>query len=82
MTGALEITQLPEEVQELLRQYMPTYNASNVLVLGGADHMRLVFLDTDAEVGKSIPRCAINVPYSIANGLVTTVRAVTDRRPS
>jgi hypothetical protein len=82
MTSTLKIAQLPQELQDLLQQHMPTYNANNVLVLGAADHMRFVFLDTGSGIGKPVPRCAINVPYAITDSLISTVRTVADRRPS
>jgi hypothetical protein len=82
VSGKVESDGLPPEIQGLLRQYMPVFVGENAVVLGGDEHMRLIFVGTPNEDGKPNPRCAIDLSYEVANGLVTSIREVLARRPS
>jgi hypothetical protein len=78
----IESQGLPQEIQDLLRQYMPVFVGENVVVLGGEDHMRLVFVGEPHADGKPNPRCAIDLSYDVANGLLASIRDVLARRPA
>lgn len=78
----IEAHGLPQEIQDLLRQYMPVFVGENVVVLGGEEHMRLVFVGTPNADGKPNPRCAIDLSYDVANGLMSSIRDVLARRTS
>ncbi len=78
----IEAHGLPQEIQDLLRQYMPVFVGENVVVLGGEEHMRLVFVGTPNSDGKPNPRCAIDLSYDVANGLMSSIRDVLARRTS
>ncbi len=81
MSGNVESQQLPQEIQDLLRQYMPIFVGENVVVLGGDQHMRLIFVGTPDPDGKPNPKCAIDLSYEVADGLVASIRDVLVRRP-
>lgn len=82
MSATLQTEGLPAEVQELLRQYMPTFVAENAVVLGGGDHVRLVIVGAPDAEGRPVPRCAIDLSYDIAAGLAQSVKDVVARRPA
>ncbi len=82
MSEMIESKGLPEEIQDLLRQYMPVFIGENVVVLGGDEHMRLVFVGSPNADGKPNPRCAVDLSYDVANGLVSSMRDVLGRRPT
>jgi hypothetical protein len=77
----MHMTALPPDVQELLRRYMPTFTAENVLALGSADHMRLVFLGPPDAEGRPVPKCAIDLSYETAAGLAGSIKQVEQQRP-
>ncbi len=81
-SGLVQTAALPPDVQELLRRYMPTFVAENVLALGSADHMRLVFLGPPDAEGRPVPKCAIDLSYEAAAGLAGSIGDVTAKRPS
>lgn len=78
----IEAHGLPQEIQDLLRQYMPVFVGENVVVLGGEEHMRLVFVGSPNADGKPNPRCAIDLSYDVANGLMSSIRDVLAQRTS
>jgi hypothetical protein len=80
--GFLQTAALPPDVQELLRRYMPTFTAENMVALGSSDHIRLIFLGPPDADGRPVPRCAIDVSYETAIGLSNSIRDVASRRPS
>jgi len=81
VSGNIESHQLPQEIQDLLRQYMPVFVGENVVVLGGEQHMRLIFVGTPNADGKPNPRCSVDLSYEVADGLVASIRDVLARRP-
>lgn len=82
MSAVLQTEGLPAEVQELLRQYMPTFVADNAIVLGGAEHMRLVVVGPVDAQGRPVARCSIDLSYEVAAGLAKSIQDVLSRRPS
>lgn len=82
MSGMLDAKGLPQEIQDLLRQYMPNFVGENVVVLGGNEHMRLVFVGEPGPDGKPNPRCSIDLGYDVAAGLATSIQDILARRPS
>ncbi|MBI1778305.1 MAG: hypothetical protein HYR63_23450 [Proteobacteria bacterium] len=79
--GFLQTAALPPDIQELLRRYMPTFTAENMVALGSTDHMRLIFLGPPDVEGRPVPRCAIDISYETAIGLSNSIREVAGRRP-
>jgi len=61
---------------------MPTFVAENVIVLGGADHMRLIFVGPPGADGHPVPRCSIDLGYGVAAGLAGSINGIIAKRPS
>jgi hypothetical protein len=61
---------------------MPTFIAENAIVLGGGDHVRLIFVGPPGADGQPVPRCAVDLGYEVAAGLATSINDVVTKRPS